>query len=261
MKWSRRTTYRVGLDDLGPTDLVIFWYLGLGFALAGGAALAGSVWMDSSTRKFVAGAVTATGEVTALVRRESREGVTYAPTVRFRTARGQVVEFTATTSSRPPEYAVGDRVGVLYDPARPAGATINGFFALWGAAVILGLLGLPFAAAGGILLAIAFRVRAAAAARARLRAELQGLRRHGRRVAAKVLEVRPGPPGFYRVASQWYDPAAGRVYVFESDPIGYDPSEFLAGTVPVFIDPQDPRRYLVDTSSLPAPGNAPGSPE
>ena len=60
-----------------------------------------------------------------------------------------------------------------------------------------------------------------------------------------------------RIVAQWHDQAAGKVYVFESDPIGFDPSEFLRGTVPVYVDPADPRRYLVDTSVLPAPGNLP----
>ena len=53
------------------------------------------------------------------------------------------------------------------------------------------------------------------------------------------------------------DPTSNKVYVFESDPIGYDPSEFIRGTVPVYIDPDDTRRYLVDTSFLPSPGDEP----
>jgi hypothetical protein len=53
------------------------------------------------------------------------------------------------------------------------------------------------------------------------------------------------------------DPTSNKVYVFESDPIGYDPSEFLGGSVPVYIDPDDPRRYLVETGVLPSPCDVP----
>jgi hypothetical protein len=53
------------------------------------------------------------------------------------------------------------------------------------------------------------------------------------------------------------DPTSNKVYVFESDPIEYDPSESLRGTVPVYIDSDDPRRYRVDTSFLPSPGDVP----
>src|SRR4051812_30647208 len=48
------------------------------------------------------------------------------------------------------------------------------------------------------------------------------------------------------------DPTSNKVFVFESDP-----SEFLGGPVPVYIDSDDPRRYLVDTSFLPSPGDVP----
>ena len=220
----------------------------------------GAFWSYDSTRRFLAGAATATGTVTELVRREGREqgdSPTYAPTVRFRTARGQSVELVGTPSSNPPAYSVGDEVRVLYDAARPNQASIDGIFSLWGVALILGGLGAVFAAVGGFVLALHVRVRLNEAARSREREALEDLRQFGRKVDAKFREVRPGFDDEYRIVAQWHDPGAGKVYVFESDPIGFDPSEFIAGTVPVYIDPDDPRRYLVDTSFLPSLGNVP----
>jgi hypothetical protein len=260
VRWSYQGGFggqRLASRSSGPP---ILKYLGGLFALIGLGLLLGACWSYDSTRRFVAGAATATGSVTELVRREGRErgdSPTYAPTVRFRTARGQPVEFVGTPISNPPAYAIGDQVRVLYDAARPERASLDGFFSLWGVALILGGIGALFTAVGGFLLALYVRVLLDEVARARQRAVLEDLRQFGRKVDAKFREVRSGLDDTYRIIAQWHDPGARKVYVFESDPIGFDPSDFLTGTIPVYIDPEDPRRYLVDTSFLPSLGNAP----
>jgi hypothetical protein len=242
-----------------PFDPPVLLILGGLFALIGVGLLAGALGSYTSTRRFVATAARATGTVAEVVRRDppkAGDGPTYAAIVRFRTARGHEVSFTASPVSNPPAYAVGDSVPVLYDPARPQSASAEGFFSLWGVAVILGSLGAVFAAVGLPLLALHLRGRRARRAREREHDALQDLRQYGRRIDAKVKTVRPDFDE-YRVVAQWRDPAANKVYVFESEPIGYDPREFLARTIPVFIDPNDPRRYLVDLAVLPALGNRP----
>ncbi len=260
MRWSYRSELggeRLATHSSAPP---ILKYLGGLFALIGVGLLAGAFWSYVSTRRFVAGAATATGTVTELVRREGREpgdSPTFAPTVRFQTARGQAVEFVGTPISNPPAYTVGDDIRVLYDPSRPDQASIDGFFSLWGVALILGGIGAVFTAVGGLVLFLYVRIRRNEAAHSRQLEELEELRQSGRKVDAKFREVRPGFVDEYRIVAQWHDPGAGKVYVFESDPIGFDPSEFISGTIPVYIDPDDPRRYLVDTSFLPSPGNVP----
>ncbi|MBX6314157.1 MAG: DUF3592 domain-containing protein [Isosphaeraceae bacterium] len=259
MSWSHS-------NELGSQRLItrssfppILLFLGGLFALIGLGLLVGASWSYDSTRRFAAGAATATGTVTEMVRREGREpgdSPTYAPRIRFRTARGRTVEFIGTPISNRPAYSVGDEVRVLYDPARPERASVAGFLALWGIALILGGIGALFTAVGGSLLALHLRIRLGEAARVRQREALEDLRQFGRRVDAKFREVRSDFGETYRIIAQWHDPAANKVYVFESDPLGYDPSEFITGTVPVYIDPDDPRRYLVDTTSLPSLGNA-----
>jgi hypothetical protein len=245
---------RLGTRSTFPPLLLL---LGGLFALIGLGLLAGAFWSYDSTRRFVASAATATGAVIEVVRREGQEvgdSPTYAPRIRFHTAQGEPIEFVGTWSS-PPAYSVGDTVRVLYDAARPQRASVAATFALWGVALVLGIIGAVFTTVGGLLLALHTRVRRGEAARARERVELEDLRQFGRRVEAKVREVRTDLDGAYRIVAQWHDPAGRKVYVFESDPIGYDPKEFLTGTVPVYIDPDDPRRYLVDTSFLPSLGN------
>lgn len=54
------------------------------------------------------------------------------------------------------------------------------------------------------------------------------------------------------VRCQAVNPQDGRVYVFQSEGIWFDPSPFLAGrsTVPVCVDPDNYHRYAVDLSGI-----------
>jgi hypothetical protein len=78
---------------------------------------------------YVAHAVKAQGEVVALA--EKRYIVTkgkahkaFYPVVRF-TADGREMRFTSDMAGSQPEYKVGDKVEVVYDPADPSKAKIN----------------------------------------------------------------------------------------------------------------------------------------
>jgi len=78
-------------------------------------------------------------------------------------------------------------------------------------------------------------------------------------VQAKVVGVERGRTSLGRrtwiVLSQWQDPKTNRVHVFESDEVGFDPSDHVLGrTIPVMIDPEDPTAYDVDLSFLPESG-------
>ncbi|WP_435015957.1 DUF3592 domain-containing protein [Tundrisphaera sp. TA3] len=249
----RRTT-GWSLTDRPAQGGSILTVVGGIFAVVGLGLLAGGFWSYRSSQRFVAKAATAEGEVVRLIRQEQPDRVSYRPLVRFRTPAGRAVEFTPATSSDPPAYAAGDRVEILYDPARPESASIRSFFDLWGVAAILGPLGFVFSAIGLGLLAFRVRERASEIGRARDREELDGLAQFGTRVEAKVREVRSEPDDTYRIIAQWHDAGQDRVHVFESRPLGYDPAEFVGETIGAFIDPNDPSRYLVDLSTLPASG-------
>jgi hypothetical protein len=73
----------------------------------------------------------------------------YYPRVRYVTRSGNPVEFTGSVGSSPPAFDVGEAVGVLYDPAAPEKARIDTFFQLWFPSLLLGGIGLVFAAIGG----------------------------------------------------------------------------------------------------------------
>ena len=55
----------------------------------------------------------------------------------------------------------------------------------------------------------------------------------------------------YKIVSQWHDPGTDEVHVFESEPIWFDPRAYLPEMVFVYVDPEDPKVYHMDTSFLP----------
>jgi hypothetical protein len=138
------------------------------FLLVGLGQLGGAAFLVVDTRRDIAVAEKADGTVIDLIGHRDSDGDTmYYPRVRYVTRSGSPVEFTGSIGSSPPAFDVGEVVGVLYDPAEPEEARINSFFQLWFAALILGGIGLVFAAIGG--------GGALAASRARGRAEEPGI--------------------------------------------------------------------------------------
>jgi hypothetical protein len=56
----------------------------------------------------------------------------------------------------------------------------------------------------------------------------------------------------YHIISQSPDPASNTVRVFESENIWFDPSEYIKEeTIDVLVDPNNPRKYVMDISFLP----------
>ena len=140
--------------------LTVIKYL---FVLIGGVMLIGAVWAAANTRSFLAHAVRTEGKVVALQPRystntssnsstasSSSTSRTFAPLIRF-THAGQVIDFTASASSNPPAYSVGETVPVLYENTPPFKARIDSFFSLWGAALIVGGLGTIFLLIGALM--------------------------------------------------------------------------------------------------------------
>lgn len=222
--------------------------IGTVFSIVGVGMLIAATLMATHTRGFAEGAERAEGEVIQLVRQRSSDSVTYAPVISFIAGNGLVYEFKSSLSSNPPAYEPGDRVAVLYNPERPLDARLDGFFSLWGGALVLGILGAVFGAGGAGMLAVPWYRRRRAK---RLRAE-------GRRIEAafhgveRNLSLRVNGRHPFFVVGQWQDPSTADVYVFRSDNIWYDPTDFInSASVPVYIDPADPRTYFMDLSFLP----------
>ncbi|QKE65116.1 DUF3592 domain-containing protein [Aquipseudomonas campi] len=169
------------------------------------------------------------------------------PVVEFSPRSGERVTVAGTVCSRP-GYEIGESVELLYDRTEPQNAHINSFAQNWFVSLMLGGFGLVFLL-GGLL----FIVPELVASRRRA-----GLHREGKRVQARFLEVRRNPLSTlnhvpaWQLVCQWQNPASGAVHLFYSEDLWFDPQPFIAEeSLPVLIDPQNPRRYSVDISFLP----------
>ncbi len=222
------------------------------FSVIGIGMLTGSILVLSNTRSFIRSAVEAEGKVIDLERSRSSSSsgssTTYRPVVEFNTATGKRIEFVSSVGSSPPSHRVGEAVTVLYQRSDPQAARIKSFFQLWFGFLIVFLLGAVFAAIGLGMIFVRTRGRKQAA----------WLRQHGRRVKTSYkgvelnqsLRVNGRSP--YQIISQSPDPASNSVRVFESDNIWFDPSEYIKGeTIDVLVDPNNPKKYVMDISFLP----------
>jgi hypothetical protein len=223
------------------------------FALSGIGLLAGGLYMARNTALFAGKAETAPGIVVENIWREStssRNSVSgsYYPRVRFRAANGREIEFISSTGTFPAAYRENEGVNVLYDPDDPQHAEIKGFWNLWLGPVIM--LGLGVLFTGGVAIAIVWMRKQ--------RLLHQWLRTNGLRIQANFervelntsLTVNGSHP--YRIVGQWLNPRTNQVHVFHSDNLWFDPAPYVSGpTVDVWIDPEDPKRYMVDTAFLP----------
>jgi len=204
----------------------------------------------NSTRRFIANAASAQGEVIELIEvRDNDDGsISYKPVVTYEAANGRSIRFTASFSSKPAPYRVGERVEVLYAPQDPSDARIKGFSSLWLGPVILCGMGVVFAGiGGGMLLARRSGERKKHYLMAygnAIQTDLQGVERN------TSLAVNGTSP--WRIASQWLDPGSNKLRVFHSENLWFDPTRFVkAKTVTVLLDPKDPKRYHMDVSFLP----------
>jgi hypothetical protein len=220
------------------------------FYAVGAVCLIAGAFTTIETARFVARAEHATGTVVAMSRKEDEGEVSLAPIVRFTTRTSRKIEFVSSSYSSPPSASPGDRVDVLYDPQDPYGARLTGFFDLWLFPIVLFPMSLVFSAFGWGTRRIM---------RGRQPDDVIWLREHGRRMTGTsprvVTDVGVAIQGRspFRVDVDVHDLARNEVRVLSSERLWFDPTPYLADreSVDVFIDPERPRRYLVDLSFLP----------
>lgn len=218
------------------------------FTFVGIAMLAGAFFLYQETRSFLAEAARTEGTVVNFMQTYSNHAVTYAPVVHFVNRNNEAIVFVSSTATNPPGYEKGEKVEVLYFPAKPQEARINSFFPLWGGSVILGVMGAIFFLIGaGVTLVPMLKKRKAEYLKEQGRAietDFQSVRVNG---AVAVNGRNP-----YRVLTQWKDPSSSQVLIFESNDIWYDPTSHInSQRIRVFLDKNNPKKYYVDLSFLP----------
>ena len=215
------------------------------FLAAGIILLLVGAYAASRARDLQRHGVTAVGHVTRLER--GSKGSSF-PVVEFQTEDEQRITFKSRMGSSPPSFRVGEAVAVLYDPLDPQRASIQSFGQLWGPSILSGLLGAVFTAIpSGILIS-----------RARRRKLDAWLRQYGQRVTTQLdrvelnTSVRVNGIHPYRIFSQGQNPFTAQAEVFHSYNLWSDPSPYLRDrSIDVLIDPNNPKRYWLDTGFLP----------
>ena len=218
------------------------------FTLVGIGMLVGAFVIYKNTSAFLAEASKTEGTVIDLAQSRSSDSITYKPVVRFIDQNGRATEFVSTTGSNPPSYSKGQKVEVLYRPTASEDARINSFFSLWFGSLVLGGMGGTFFLIGlGIFLVSSLKSR-----------NDEFLRKNGRPIETEfqsveqntALSVNGRHP--FRVLSQWQNPSTSEVHIFKSNNLWFDPSSYIKSkTITVFIEKDNPKRYLVDLSFLP----------
>ena len=174
-----------------------------------------------------------------------------SPVVSFTAQDGERIVYHSGTSSKPPEFNVGDRVGIWYDPKDPQHPTMGGIDT-WLGPLITGIFFLIFAGIGyGGLLNRYFNKR-----------RKEWLLQHGTPVEADFSEVRYNAnltingAHPYVIVAQWLDKTTNKLYTFESENLWFNPRQYISqSSLRVLINPKNPAQYTMDTSFLPEAGN------
>ena len=109
----------------------------------GGLILLGGLALGYGSLRLVLYGERTTGEVVE----NRRDGDMYAPVVRFILPNGETQQIVDLGSGAP-DFAVGDRVSVLYMPQDPQSFRLGTFDRLWQSALIVAIFGLAWLAFG-----------------------------------------------------------------------------------------------------------------
>ncbi len=225
--------------------------LGFIFSGVGLVLLMATVLVVDHTNRFMQNAKTAPGVVTDLrlgTTSSSSTSRSYHPVVRYTPEGQEAVEIVSSFGSSPPRYKKGDAVTIRYDPASPHRGRIDGFWGIWFPTVIPGGLTALFGIPGATLLIVFYRRQA----------RMQWLRLHGRLVSTDfqaVLQntaVSMNGRNPYQIVTQWQNRSTGIHHTFKSEFLWDDPAPHVEGgrAIIVRIDPNNPKRYIMDLSFL-----------
>jgi hypothetical protein len=215
----------------------------IGFMCAGGFMFAQSYRAARNDLKAV-------GQIVDVATsRSSKGGTMYAPVIRFQTPDGAQHEFTSKMSSsmRP---VIGASTAILYSPSIPEDAVVESVFDMYVFPGIFFFTGLAVLFLTTVLPSIL---------KGKRKKKGQRLRSIGKPIQAQITDIgksgmEVGGVVYYAISAQWVDASTNAVHLFKSDQMPYDPTSALQGKkeITVFVNPEDPKDYWVDTSGLPS---------
>ncbi|HEY0720872.1 MAG TPA: DUF3592 domain-containing protein [Gammaproteobacteria bacterium] len=237
--------------------MVLLIFGGIGVA----AFLGGSVWAYKRYTLYSNGAHTE-GVVVKNFESVTSDGdssqrstsISYYPVVEFTAQNGVKVNFHGSTGSSVPDFEVGARVAVIYDPHNPSSAQIDDFSQMWlgpVAIVVVGVITLALATVVFIGMSAADNTSPQLA-----RAMLSFKAEHGQsaRIEGMIREVRAlegKETGKYVLVVTGLRPGGDSHEEFLSETFAFDPGRDLVGrSVTIFLDPYDPDIYQIDIAPL-----------
>jgi hypothetical protein len=184
-----------------------------------------------------------------VIKRTIKKGLAVV-TVSFITSDGK--QFTANASKRS-YVSTGEKVMLYYDPASPQ--TID-----FGDTIGYNMRGVI---AGGFLFLIGFYYFIRYSLKDNAKRKLLTT---GKKIAAEFVSVernekyKMGENNPWLIKCRWIDSNNNKEYQFVSTDYIIDPAPYLNGRnhLDVFIDPNDPLRYFIDTSFMPKGNNTIG---
>lgn len=231
----------------------IFTKASLLFSAIGGVFIIVAIFVTISSFQFLQTATKTQGTVIDLIKNvdtdsDGDSSTTYSPVVSFTTSTGQKIEAKTSISSNPPSHEIGDSVSIYYSPKDPKTIIVDSFMDKYFLPIVFGVLGLILFSIGGFGLVKAKKKND----------EAKWLQTNGQKVDSIFVEVRSvidvtiNGRNPWKIVSKWQNLANGQTYFFESIDLMFDPTNYMTGqTITVFIDPNDPKKYYMDTGFLP----------
>jgi len=221
----------------------VFFFVGIGL-------LTGSFFLWRNNEEFRLHALKTEGVVVDFAQHRSDENsITYSTVVEFKDQNEHIIRFSSSISSSSPGYHRGNQVTVFYNPDNPQEAQIDSFMENWFGTIILGGLGALFTLLGaGFLISQINKYRVK-----------RWLNTHGMPIQVKLKEINQDTSinvndrHPWRLYSEWQHPVTGKVYLFESDPIWFDPTDYMNREyLNVLVNADNPKQYHMNIDFLPS---------
>lgn len=189
-------------------------------------------------------------KTTSYARGDKRTSTTYAPVIEY--VQSEIKKtFTWQISGNTSPHAIGEHVGILV-PKDGTLPKINSFMELWFSTIILGIF-------WSILtliwfLRIIFWIQNE---KNKNLLNIEWLTIQANSVTSEESTYQPATvhhgeiPLSYRIRAEWLNNRDGKIYIFYSEDINYNPKDYIRETISVTLLPDNPTVYTMDISDLP----------